>query len=135
MDASQEMVPLPNSGTPPIPNNGISSTQTLAPTIKDKSIKNNNIISLTRTSQKINYSNDINELLDYLSLKLDGYSFPLPGKQAKYAKAMLEAKYSVDDIKWAIDTMLNNKWWRENSFDMKNVADEIPKLMTRTFKP
>lgn len=77
---------------------------------------------------------EITHLIEYLSQKLGGVKFPNFGKQAKYAKSMLDAGYSIDDITWAIDKMHENPWWRDNSFDLKNVADEIPKLMTRTIK-
>lgn len=40
--SNQEMEPLPNFGTPPVPNNGSPSSQKVVPTIKDIPIKNNN---------------------------------------------------------------------------------------------
>ncbi len=103
-------------------------------TIKDLSIKGNNTIPSAPDSQKKTYKEEITSLIGYLSKKLGGVRFPNYGKQARAVKSMLDSGYSEDDIRWAVDSMLANTWWRENSFDMKNVADEIPKLMTRTFK-
>jgi len=131
---SQDLVPPTQNGTTPLPNNGTSpSYQEVVPTIKDISIKDNNIIPSEKV-QKTSYKEEITLLISYLSQKLGGIRFPNYGKQARYAKLILDTGYGIEDIKWAIDVMLQNKWWQENSFDLKNVADEIPKLMTRTFR-
>ncbi len=133
INPSQEMVVVPENGTTGVPIIVTRpSSQTLVPTIKDVTIKDNNTIPASQES-KIIFKDEIKMLIEYMSLKL-GCKFPNYGKQAKYAKSMLCALYGVDDIKWAIDVMMKNKWWVEHSFDMKNVADEIPKLMTRTTK-
>jgi len=129
----ENMEPLPNNGTPPSPKNGDTPYHELVSTINDISIKDNNNIT-DKSVPKINHKNEIAELIAYLSSYLDHKKFPNYGKQAKYTKLMLEANYSVDDIKWAIDKMFEDDWWSKNSFDMKNVADEIPKLMNRTYK-
>ena len=105
-------------------------------TYKDKEdIDNKERINIIPVPQdhKQSYKDEIHLLISYLTNKL-GRMFPNYGKQARYVKSMLASKYCVEDIKWAIDVMLKDKWWGEHSFDMKNVADEIPKLMTRTFK-
>lgn len=135
INSYQELVPVPNNGNSDLPNSGNSHpSQSLVATINDLSIKNNNTLSATQNKKGTTYKEEISQLINHLSKKLGNVRFPNYGKQAKFAKAMLFTGYSLDDICWAIDTMLENKWWRENSFDMKNVADEIPKLMTRTFK-
>lgn len=128
IDPSHEMTPLPSIDTPlPTQNAESNPSQKMLPTIKNNSIKNNN------TFPKEKKNKEIQELISYLCSILGIASFPNYGKQAKYAKAILTG-YSLEDAKWAIDKMYENSWWRENSFDMKNVADEIPKLMTKTYK-
>lgn len=131
--SSQEMEVLLSVGTPPIPSSDNNPLQELVPTIKEVTIKDNNTIPAQPKMEK-NPTGDITQVISYLSEKLGGVKFPNYGKQARYAKSILNVGYSIGDIKWAIDRMHSNKWWQENSFDMKNVADEIPKLMTRTFK-
>jgi hypothetical protein len=128
IDPSQTMLP-PTSHDTPLPTSDVGSnpSQEMIPTIKNYPIKNNN------TFQKDNKSKEIKDLVAYLSKKLGDVTYPNYGKQAKYAKAILTG-YSFEDAIWAIDKMYENQWWRENSFDMKNVADEIPKLMTKTYK-
>jgi len=133
IDPSQEMVGVPKTNTTPIPESTFNPSQTLAPTI-NKTIKDNNINSPTGQETQKSPKTEITLLIGYLSQKLGGVRFPNYGKQAKYVKSMLDAGYVVDDITWAIDQMYENPWWRDNSFDLKNVADEIPKLMTRTVK-
>ncbi len=133
INSSQEMGGVPNNGMSPLPKNGRSDpSQSLVLTINNLPINKNNTIPVTQDDKKTS-KEEVISLIGYLSGKL-GCKFPNYGKQAKYTKSMLDAGYSVDDIKWAINTMLNDKWWAEHSFDMKNVADEIPKLMTRTYK-
>jgi len=133
INPSQKMVPVSNTGTSPLPESGNRApSQTLAPTINDISIKNINSIPASQDSNKLN-NGKIQELIRYLATKL-GCTFPNYGKQARYTKSILDSGYTEDDVKWAIDLMLQDKWWSQYSFDMKNVADEIPKLMTRTYK-
>ncbi|OGH18712.1 MAG: hypothetical protein A3F31_00585 [Candidatus Levybacteria bacterium RIFCSPHIGHO2_12_FULL_38_12] len=135
INPSQDLVSLPNNNTTPLSNNGTTSSyQEMEPTIKDISINNNNIFPAPQGNKKDTFKKEITESIAYLSKRLGGIKFPNYGKQAKYTKSMLSSGYSLEDICWAIDTMLTIKWWQENSFDMKNIADEIPKLMTRTFK-
>lgn len=133
IDPTQEMVGVPKNGRTPHPKNTSNPSQNLVPTI-NKTIKNNNTISPSGNSKLNSSKNELVPLIEYLSEKLGGVKFPNFGKQAKYAKSMLNAGYSTEDITWAIDEMHKNQWWRDNSFDLKNVADEIPKLMTRITK-
>lgn len=131
---SQEMIPPTNRDTSlPSQNDGGNPSQDLSPTIKDISINNINSIPAAQEPQKKTYKEELTSLISYLSMKV-GAKFPNYGKQARFAKSMLDAGYTSEDICWAIDKMLADRWWKEHSFDMKNVADEIPKLMTRTYK-
>lgn len=130
---SQELVPLPIYGTPLVPEIGATPYQEAVPTIKDISINNNNNISATQKGKKT-YSTEITLLIGYLSEQLGGIRYPNYPKQARSTKAMLDAGYSIEDIKWAIDKLQEDDWWKDKSFDMKNVADQIPILMGRTFK-
>jgi len=133
INPSQEMAPVPKVGITPLPDNGSRvPSQSLVPTIKDITIKNNNTIPVSRDT-KNTFKKEIGVIISHLANKL-GCKFPNYGKQAKYTKSMLGTGYTEEDITWAIDKMFQDKWWSEHSFDMKNVADEIPKLMTRTFK-
>ena len=132
INPSQNLTPLPNSNsapqpknnTPPLPNTGTHNKET---------IKNNNTYPASQANSN-SFKSEVSLLISHLSSKLDGVKFPNYGKQAKFAKSMLDAEYSCEDIKWAIDKMAADSWWSDNSFDMKNVADQIPKLMTKTFK-
>jgi hypothetical protein len=127
------LVPVQNNSNSLLPNNPTPPPyQELVPTIKDLPINENNNIPAERVSVD-SYKKEITYLIGYLTGK-QGYKFPNYGKQAKYTKSMLVSGYSIADITWAIDKMLNDSWWSIQSFDMKNVADEIPKLMTRTYK-
>lgn len=133
INPSQELVPLSGNDTSPSSTDGRSlPSHAVSPTIKDISIKDNNTIPASQGSDNT-HKKEIGMLIAHLANKL-GYKFPNYGKQAKYVKSMLLSGYNSDDILWAIDVMAKDKWWSEHSFDMKNVADEIPKLMTRTFK-
>ncbi len=97
-------------------------------TIKDNAIITNNIISASR-ELKTTYKEEITLLIDYLSNKLKR-KFPNYGKQTRATKSMLIAGYATDEIKQAVDNMLENEWWQERGFDMKNVADQIPRLLS-----
>lgn len=134
INPSQEMSPPTQNDTSPLPSDATATpSQGLSPTIKDISIKDTNNIPVGQEIKKEKYK-EIPLLISYLSKKLGGIRFPNYGKQARFARQILDAGYSLDDAYWAIDKMAVDKWWSQNSFDMKNVADEIPKLMTRTYK-
>lgn len=133
INPSHELVPLPQNGATPLPITGTTpSSQNVVPTIKDISIKNNNTVPASQESKNLK-GKTIQVLIAYLAEKL-GCTFPNYGKQARFTKSIIDSGYTEEDVRWAIDLMLQDKWWSEHSFDMKNVADEIPKLMTRTYK-
>ncbi len=133
IDYSENSPLVGNVTTTPFPKVGGDSSQILVPTI-NKTIKDNNINSPTGQEIQKSPKTEITFIIGYLSQKLGDAKFPNYGKQAKYAKSMLDVGYSTDDITWTIDRMLENPWWRDNSFDLKNVADEIPKQMNRVIK-
>lgn len=132
IDSSQEITPLPNNGNTILPSPGRSTpSQNLATTIKDDSINDFNKLPASQEPNKKTYKKEITHLIDYLSLKL-GVKFPNYGKQTRFTKSILESGYTTEDVSWAIDKLSADPWWIEHSFDMKNVADEIPKLLSRT---
>lgn len=126
---SQNLVPLPTSNPPPLPKFGSTSSQDMVPTIKDITIKDNNNISASQTIKNTSYKENIISLISHLSTKLGGIQFPNYGKQAKYAKSILDVGYLPEEVFWTIDKMMVDKWWSEHTFDMKNVADQIPKFV------
>lgn len=118
-DPSQSLVPLLPFGTTPPPKNGKNPTQDLVPTKESKTIESNNIEQ---------------SLVHYLSERLGGCKFPMIKRQYTAVQAMVREGFSEDDIKWAIDRLYEIEWWRQHSFDMVNVANEIGKLMTREYR-
>lgn len=126
-----EMVVVPENGITGVPKIGTRPLPKIG-THNKGLINNNNSIPVSQEF-KNSFKKEAQILTDYLSNKL-GCSYPNLGKQTRFAKLILGKTYSVEDIKWAIDAMVKNQWWAEHGFDMKNVADEIPKLMTRTTK-
>lgn len=134
INPSQDMMPPTKDDTPlPATNVRGTSSQDMSPTIKDITIKDNNNYSAARKNENSS-KGEIDQLINYLIQKLGGNPFPNYGKQAKFTKSMLSAGYSTADICSAIDRMFTNEWWKEHSFDMKNVSDQIPKLMAKTIK-
>lgn len=124
INPSHGMLPLTSHVTTHITKDEMSNpSHVMSPTIKNITI-NNNIGNQT-------YKKDISDVISYLENKLGGVRFANYPKQAKAVKAMLTANYTVKEIIYAIDKMYSNQWWREKSFDMKNVADQISKIMAR----
>jgi len=134
IDPSQEMqLRTKNDSSLPSKDDTTHPSQEMTPTIKNTPINNINSNPVSQVNDKKAYKDEITSLIGYLSMKLK-VKFPNYGKQARFTKSILDSGFTADDIRWSIEQMCANQWWQEHSFDMKNVADEIPKLMTRTIK-
>lgn len=120
INPSQEMSGVtPHATTPPASDMGSHPSHSMSPTIKNEAIKTNN---------------NGDDLLEYLSQKFGGMKLTYLRQQRAAIAEMMAADYTKDDIKWAIDRLYEDDWWRERSFDMVNVAKQIPMLMNREFR-
>ena len=52
----------------------------------------------------------------------------LVSKQMAAIKCTLNAGYSEEDVRWAIDQLLKDPYWQEKGFDFMTVAGQLPKL-------
>lgn len=69
-------------------------------------------------------------LLSYLFEKTGVKQILVP-KQMAAIKRILNAGYSEDDTRWAIDKLYADPYWRERGFDFMTVAGQLPKLKMR----
>lgn len=53
-------------------------------------------------------------------------------KQTTAVKKILLAGYTEDDIRFVIDQMVNDPYWKDNPFDMMSVANKMHYFMNRT---
>lgn len=66
-------------------------------------------------------------LLSYM-FKKTGVKQILVPKQMSAIKRILNAGYSEEDTRWAIDQLLKDPYWKEKGFDFMTVAGQLPKL-------
>ena len=70
-------------------------------------------------------------LIAYCAFKGGQKHFTNYGKQIKYAKLIVEAPHTEEEIRFTIDSMASEKFWNENTFDMKNVFDSIDRQLNK----
>lgn len=72
-------------------------------------------------------------IIDYCKakqgLKTNFANYP---KQTKAVKLILAAKYTPDDITFVIDEMSSEPFWKDTTFDLMNVYNNMHKYMNRT---
>jgi len=53
-------------------------------------------------------------------------------KQTTALKKIFDTKYLEDDIRFAISEMAKDQYWKDNTFDLMNVANNMQKYLNRT---